>query len=339
MPVTDLLRRIVPLPVKILAKRMLGMVPAHPGSPMPRLIPPRRTAIDLSDTAAIRAFVVRSNERGGPDATATQAWWETLRFDVPPRLRAAARRLDPVSPEYLALQDELYAAIVGNPYQETTSELTGFDKEAAAAGHLAYPNWAPQELNRHFGAMVRLVDQFDRPGVLRILEAGSGWGFACEYLARLGHRLVGVDVNPDFIDTAHRRSQRQGLGIDYRPGTFDHLPVAPEERFDVIFTSAALHHSRAPFAAIQGMVRQLAPDGQLILASEPFIDAATWPCWGLRTDPLSVYCIASFGWWEAGWTRAFIGTLFSRAGLAMRVVDYHSDLERYIVGRPTGRAG
>ena len=37
--------------------------------------------------------------------------------------------------------------------------------------------------------MVRLVDQFDRPGVLRILEAGSGWGLLCEDLARLGHRL------------------------------------------------------------------------------------------------------------------------------------------------------
>ena len=139
MPVTDLLRRIVPLPVKILAKRMLGMVPAHPGSPMPRLIPPRRTAIDLSDTAAIRAFVVRSNERGGPDATATQAWWETLRFDVPPRLRAAARRTRSGVTRVPGAAGRGYAAIVGNPYQETTSELTGFDKEAAAAGHLAYP--------------------------------------------------------------------------------------------------------------------------------------------------------------------------------------------------------
>jgi SAM-dependent methyltransferase len=328
----DLLRRAVPRPIKQLLKRLVGKVRATPGRPPPPIAPPR-TAINLADTTAVRAFVVRSDELGGPDATPAHEWWQTLTFDIPSSLRVSACRLDPLSAEYLALQDGLYAAMVGGPYQETISELAPFDKEAAVAGHLAYPHCEPQALNRHISAMARLVDQVDRPGSLRILEAGSGWGFSCEYLARLGHRLVGVDVNPDFIETATRRSQRLGLGIDYRLGTFACLPVAPDERFDIIFTSAAFHHGRTPLLALQGMVRQLVPGGQVILASEPFIEPAMWPAWGLRADALSVYCIAKFGWWEAGWTRAFMGELFSRVGLEMRFADYHSDLERYMVGR------
>ena len=111
--------------------------------------------------------------------------------DVPPGTRLEAERLDPLSGEYFALQDRLHETMIGGPYRETISELTPFDKEAAAAGHLAYPNCTPDVLNRHFGAMVRMVEQFSRPGPLRILEAGSGWAFSTEYLARLGHTWWG----------------------------------------------------------------------------------------------------------------------------------------------------
>lgn len=331
MRATSPLRRVLPQPVKLAAKRLLEVIPGASALVGPAFRRPT-TLIDATDTAAVHAFVVRSDEFGGPDAAATKTWWQTVRFDVPTDLRVEARRLAPLSPDYLALQDRLYVAMAGSPYQPTISELTPFDKDAAAAGRLAYPFAAPQDLNRHMSAMARMVDQFDRSGALCILELGSGWGFACEYLARLGHTLVGVDVNPDFIETASRRSARQELGIDYRLGTFERLPVAPDERFDVIFTSAALHHSRTPFAALHGMVAHLVPRGQVILGSEPFIDTAVWPAWGLRTDPLSVYCIARFGWWESGWTRDFMAELFARASLDMRFADYHTDLERYMVG-------
>jgi hypothetical protein len=72
--------------------------------------------------------------------------------------------------------------------------------------------------------------------------------------------------------------------------------------------------------------------GQIILASEPFIPADMWPASGLHTDPLSVYCIAKFGWWESGWTREFMSGLFAQFGLVIRSDDHHSDLERYMIG-------
>jgi SAM-dependent methyltransferase len=298
-----------------------------------------RERIDATDTAAMRAFVERTEALGGPESEAAQAWWRTLAFRVPAALRAEAARTDPLSDAYLALQDRLYQAIRGAPYEDTTSELTQFDRQQAIEGHLAYSHLTPKGLNKNLRAMTRMVDEFDRDGKLRILEAGSGWGFSCEYLARLGHAVVGVDISPDFIAAASARSARQGLGIDYRLGRFDALPLAPDERFDIVFTSAALHHTRHPERAVRAMADALAPDGQLILAAEPFIAAEMWPHWGLRLDPLSLYCVARFGWWESGWTRPFMERLFARADLAAQFIDHHSDLEHYLIGRRIGSGG
>ena len=316
------IRRVVPRPVK----RVIGRFIAAPEPPyeIDKLV-------DLGNTRAVRAFVVRTDQLGGPTTPATQEWWQTLEFTVPADFRQPID--DPLSPAYFALQDRFYQTLVGSSYRGATSERTTFDKMAARKSHLAYPGWAPKDLNRHINALVRLVEQFDSADRVRVLEAGSGWGFACEYLARLGYRVVGVDINRDFVKLAQYRSERFRLAIDYRLGTFERLPLADNERFNVIFTSAALHHSRRPLLVLQNFVRHLTPGGQVILSAEPFIDPAMWPHWGLRTDPLSIYCIAKFGWWESGWTLEFMMDLFKRVGLTPQFVDLHSDFERYLIGR------
>lgn len=289
------------------------------------------------DTAAVRQFVVRSDELGGPEADAAKAWWKQVECVVPRRLRATMAKFDPLSTSYFELQEQLYAAIVGEQYVDLESEHTPFDHDAAIRALTAYPNRMPKDLNRYFHAMAKLADQFDAEGPCDVLELGSGWGFSAEYMARLGHRVVAVDINPDFVSVASRRSAAAGLGIDYRQGTFEHPPLRPDERFDVVFCFEAFHHCRRCLSALQGIRKVLRPVGQFILSGEPFIDAAMWPSWGLRTDALSVYCIAKFGWWESGWTVAFMGELFRRVGLQMSFVDFHSDLERYMVGRVSNR--
>jgi SAM-dependent methyltransferase len=289
--------------------------------------------IDLRDGAAVRRFIDRSDELGGPDADATKQWWQRVEFVVPGWLRWQMGNFDPLSPEYFDLQEQLYTTIYGRRYTDVECELTQFDQEQAFRGFTAYPNWSPPTLNRYFRAMARLTDQFDAEGRLDILELGSGWGFSAEYMARLGHRVVGVDINQDFVAMASRRSVAAGLGIDYRQGTFESLPLQTDERFDVIFCFEAFHHCRHPLAALQVLRQAMRPEGQFILSGEPFIDPVTWPAWGLRTDPLSIYCIGKFGWWESGWTVAFMADLFRRVGLQMSFVDFHSDQERYMVGR------
>lgn len=296
-----------------------------------------RDRIDLMDNAAVRQFVDRSDELGGPDADATKAWWKQVECEVPGWLRGPMGHFDPLSPTYFDLQEQLYTAIVGRPYVDVESERTSFDHDEATRAFTAYPNRTPKDLNCYFHAMAKLADLFDAEGPCDVLELGSGWGFSAEYMARLGHRVVAVDINPDFVSVASRRSAAAGLGIDYRQGTFECPPLRPDERFDVIFCFEAFHHCRDCLTALQGIRKALRPAGQFILSGEPLIGAGMWPSWGLRTDPLSVYCVAKFGWWESGWTVGFMGELFRRVGLKMSFVDFHSDMERYIVGRISNR--
>jgi len=293
---------------------------------------PRRW-IDVSDTEAVHAFVEQTDMIGSPSNEAVAAFWKTVEFAVPPWLQARVAQLDPLSPDYFDLQDQLYVFLRGAPYANSSSEFTEIDKEAAIAAYLAYPDRTPHELNRYLRAHAKFADQFDSPLASDVLEVGSGWGFSTEYLARLGHRVTAIDINPDFVDVAARRSERAGLGIDYRLGSFEDLPLRPEEHFDIVYCFEAFHHAREPRATLRRLATRLRPAGQFILFGEPFIDEQMWPAWGLRLDPLSVYCIAKFGWWESGWTRSFMGTLFRAAGLHATFVDESSDLERYMIGR------
>jgi ADP-heptose:LPS heptosyltransferase/SAM-dependent methyltransferase len=300
---------------------------------------PPTGAIDLSDSGAVGAFVEATDRLGGAAAAQAAGIWRDVTFVVPDWLRAKAAQVHPLSQDYADVQNLLYTMITGRPYADLASELTPFDKEQAASGLLAYPNRTPKNLNTYFHAMAKLSDQFDGDGRKQILDLGSGWGFTSEYMARLGHRVVAVDINPDFVEVARRRSDANRLDIDYRIGRFDNLPLHAGESFDVIMTFESFHHSRVPFPALQGMVRHLRADGQVILAGEPFIERDMWPAWGLRLDPLSVYCIARFGWWESGWTRQFMGYLFRGVGLQAEMADFQSDMERYLIGRRAERFG
>lgn len=289
--------------------------------------------IDLTDRKAVAHFVQQSDALGGPEAPPTQQYWNQVECFAPGWVRAVAEHFDPLSETYFELQEQLYTSIVGRPYLELESELTQFDQESAARSLTAYPDRPPKNLNRYFHAMAKLADQIDGEGRCDILELGSGWGFSSEYMARLGHRVTAVDINPDFIAVASRRSTEARLGINYRQGSFEQLPLRPHERFDVVFCFEAFHHCRHSWSALQRMRDVLRPAGQIIFSGEPFISPAMWPSWGLRTDPLSVYCIAKFGWWESGWTVDFMADLFRRAGLQPTFVDFNTDLERYMVGR------
>jgi heptosyltransferase-2 len=291
-------------------------------------------AVDITDPRAMSDFMTRSDQLGGPDAPATIAWWRDLPFTMPEELRRKTLEAHPLSVDYADLQDVIYRHITGKSYNDLESEQTYYDKDVMVSGPLAYPGRTPRDLNRYFHAMAKLMDEFHLDEPSTVLDLGSGWGFTSEYMARLGHHVVGVDINPDFVETGNLRSDRNHLGIDYRIGTFDNLPLADNEQFDVIMSFESFHHCRDPLAALRGAVSRLRDGGQVILAGEPFIPASMWPAWGLRLDALSVWCIAKSGWWETGWTREYMGFLFRGVGLRASFVDHHADMERYLIGKP-----
>ena len=95
------------------------------------------------------------------------------------------------------------------------------------------------------------------PGEL-ILDLGCGSGELTHEIASYGANVVGLDSSTDMLCKA----RQQFPGLDFREGdgtTFE-LP----ERFDAIFSNAALHWMTDASAVARQMYRHLKPGGRLV---------------------------------------------------------------------------
>ena len=90
------------------------------------------------------------------------------------------------------------------------------------------------------------------------LDAACGTGRFAEFLARRGHRVIGVDSSPDMLARARRRVP----GGEFRVGELDRLPL-PDASVDVIVCALALVHVPRLQQVLAECARVLRPGGML----------------------------------------------------------------------------
>jgi SAM-dependent methyltransferase len=96
------------------------------------------------------------------------------------------------------------------------------------------------------------------PGVA--LDAACGTGRFSEYLARCGHRVIGVDSSPDMLAYARQRVPDG----EFHVGELDRLPL-PDDSVDVIVCALALEH--VPLEPVLAeFARVLRPGGDLVIS-------------------------------------------------------------------------
>ena len=78
----------------------------------------------------------------------------------------------------------------------------------------------------------------DRP--LRLLDAGTGTGYAALLLAQLGHSVVGVDTSAVMVQCAYETAAARGLRVEFRIADCRDLPFASES-FDGVVSCDAVH--------------------------------------------------------------------------------------------------
>jgi SAM-dependent methyltransferase len=102
------------------------------------------------------------------------------------------------------------------------------------------------------------------------LEIGSGTGYFSLNLLQLGliERLVATDISPGMLATLSTTAS--GLGLDAKTKVTDaeRLPF-DDERFDLVFGHAVLHHLPDLEGALREMDRVLRPGGTLAFCGEP----------------------------------------------------------------------
>src|SRR5690606_33691687 len=87
-------------------------------------------------------------------------------------------------------------------------------------------------------ATAALLDQLDIGPDTRVLDIGSGIGGPARTIAeRTGARVTGVDLTPDFVETARSLTETVGLSADFVVGSALDLPFA-----DAAFDLATLIH-------------------------------------------------------------------------------------------------
>lgn len=161
------------------------------------------------------------------------------------------------------------------------------DLHEPAAGYDHFPN------RTFLGTVLPQVTRDARP---RVLEYGCGTGPAACYLAERGYEVHGIDLVPDAIDIARRRSAERGLRIRFEVADVCAWGEG-SERYDVVLDSFCLQSivmddDRA--TVLDGVRHRLRPQGRYVLSTavyspdrtygEDHYDPSNGMVWALTTD-------------------------------------------------------
>ena len=97
-----------------------------------------------------------------------------------------------------------------------------------------------------------------------ILDIGCGTGSLSVVLARLGHKVTGIDLSPKMISLAQEKATMHGYQIEFQVMDAA-FPRLPHKQFDVIVCRHLLWALPKPKQVLQRWAEFLKPKGRLLL--------------------------------------------------------------------------
>lgn len=115
-----------------------------------------------------------------------------------------------------------------------------------------------------------IVDFFDKLGRqnIRVLDVGCGQGRDAIFIARMGHRVVGVDISANGIRCLKDVAEKESLPIE--GVVADIAAYKPNGTFDVVLIDRTLHMLNRPTrrAVLARLLDHVAKTGWLLIADE-----------------------------------------------------------------------
>jgi ubiquinone/menaquinone biosynthesis C-methylase UbiE len=135
------------------------------------------------------------------------------------------------------------------------------------AADLANPARSIYERRRLYGTVLKVLLAESVSGQ-RVLDYGCGTGDWGLMLAGEGANVTLLDLSPVAVDLALRRAAVSGVGTRVQGIARDasDLSCFRDAEFDLIYASAAVHHTLKYPHALDELLRVLRPGGKLILA-------------------------------------------------------------------------
>lgn len=119
------------------------------------------------------------------------------------------------------------------------------------------------------GALLTQAAQL-KPG-MKVLEVGCGTGLFTEMMARSGAHILAVDISPELIEEARKRSLPADQ-VEWRAIAFEECA---DTSFDAIVGSSVLHHLEMT-PALKRMYQLLKPGGRLAFAEPNMLNPQVW---------------------------------------------------------------
>ncbi|MGK7901756.1 MAG: bifunctional 2-polyprenyl-6-hydroxyphenol methylase/3-demethylubiquinol 3-O-methyltransferase UbiG [Hormoscilla sp.] len=113
------------------------------------------------------------------------------------------------------------------------------------------------------GFVIDLLKRFDIVPPKGIIEVGCGGGIFCEYLAKQGYQVLGVDMSRGAIKVAQEHAVIANVPVEYQVSNVYELPFE-DESFDVVMSSNFLQHVEDLVTAFSQMSRILKKGGLFI---------------------------------------------------------------------------
>lgn len=154
--------------------------------------------------------------------------------------------------------------------------------EQAEWFHLTKPFLGGPDFGPFWVDVFQFLDVVHKMGLRqnsRVLDVGCGPGWTVQWLCKLGHEVIGLDISQELLDIAEQRMKTdpyapyfdQPFRYELSNHDIEDRPLDLSRPVDLALFESTLHHFENPVAALRNVAADLAPDGALavIEASAP----------------------------------------------------------------------
>lgn len=101
----------------------------------------------------------------------------------------------------------------------------------------------------------------------RVLDVGCGGGILSESMARIGAKVIGLDMGTEPLDVARLHALETGVQLDYIQDTAESHRDANRATFDVITCMEMLEHVPNPGSVVQACADMVKPGGHVFFST------------------------------------------------------------------------
>jgi SAM-dependent methyltransferase len=173
-------------------------------------------------------------------------------------------------------------------------------------------------IGRYLAGVGLVLSELGLPPGSRVVEYGVGWGHVATALARAGHNVTCVDIEPKFLRLTQRQAERLGCEVSVYRGAFGDSPFSHDDaRADAVVFFEAFHHAFNHVDVLRRLRRDvLRPGGVLILGAEPVHPDFPVP-WGIRPDGHALWAVRHQKWMELGFQEEYLIRALLREGFVV----------------------